>query len=397
MMPTSKTHACPRRGSRLGRLGSHRLNGILAMALLASSLSISSPAGPAVAGAGADQPDIEHSLAEARRDLQLAKDLGAKKYLPTGFEEVEAGLTEVEELLAAGKGNTQSVKYQARDLSVKARRLRVQAEFVHDMREQKYPWEITLRRFDQSLREMALTTGLTFPADLSGPAAADVLLDSLGNWKLSQQMLTDSLRVANRRYERKYEVMAAEQESTVTALKVELSTLRRQLWDTELRAGMAEAERSAAELDLNQRREREQVIQEITDEFGPQEGEVLLTPNGDVIIRVFGFSFAVGSVELQGGQEPLVEKLVAAVAKFPGTRIRVEGHTDDTGGHDVNLRLSRRRAETVADLLAGRLELAPDKVEIVGYGPDRPVATNSTAEGRGRNRRIDIVILAGGS
>lgn len=343
-----------------------------------------------------DPAEVGRVLDETRRNLEQAKDLGAKKYLPTGYAEIESGLNEAEELLAAGKVTGESLLQVAQGLQVKSQRLVVQASFVKDMRGQKHPWEIALRRFDQAVMEIALTTGLTMPPTLSGPAAAAALLDSLGSWKLQRQLYADSLKVANRHFERQFRVMAAEQDSTVTALEVEISSLRRQLWDTELRAGMAEAERSAAQSDLEWRRERELAIQEITADFGPDEGEVLLTPEGNVIIRVFGFSFAVGSVELQPGQDQLVDKLADAVGMFPAARLRVEGHTDDTGGRDVNMRLSRRRAETVANLLGQRLDLPPENLEIVGHGPDRPLATNSTAEGRARNRRIDVIILPGG-
>jgi outer membrane protein OmpA-like peptidoglycan-associated protein len=214
---------------------------------------------------------------------------------------------------------------------------------------------------------------------------------------LQNKLREDSLAVASKNFALNYQTLSTEHDSIVTALEISISNLRRQLWDTELRAGMAEADKSAYESDLNQRREREQAIQDIQADFGPEEGEVLLTPEGDVIIRVFGFSFAVGSAEMNAAHEPLMNSLAAAVAKFPGAGLRIEGHTDNTGGRESNLRLSRRRAETVSRLLLERLEQMPSSVETVGFGPDRPLATNSTTEGRARNRRIDVVILAGGS
>ena len=76
-------------------------------------------------------------------------------------------------------------------------------------------------------------------------------------------------------------------------------------------------------------------------------------------------------------------------------RVRIEGHTDDTGSRDANLRLSRRRAETVARVLEQELGLDVESVVTEGMGPDRPIALNSTAAGRARNRRIDVVITGG--
>jgi len=70
----------------------------------------------------------------------------------------------------------------------------------------------------------------------------------------------------------------------------------------------------------------------------------------------------------------------------------IEGHTDNTGTRDANLRLSRRRAETVARLLEGKLNWETNSIVTEGIGPDRPIANNGTAKGRAHNRRIDVVI-----
>jgi outer membrane protein OmpA-like peptidoglycan-associated protein len=114
-----------------------------------------------------------------------------------------------------------------------------------------------------------------------------------------------------------------------------------------------------------------------------------------VVLRVHGIAFGVGSAQVRAGQDDLVARLADAIALFPGAAVRVEGHTDDTGGRDANLRLSRRRAETVAVLLADRLGRAAESLATDGFGPDRPVALNSTPEGRALNRRIDVVIAPG--
>ena len=205
-------------------------------------------------------------------------------------------------------------------------------------------------------------------------------------------MLIDSLTVANRNLRIQASGTIAAQESTLTALHVEVSSLRHQLWNSELRAGVAEADRSAAESALARRQEREAAILRIGETFDTADGEVLLTPGGEIRIRIFGFAFAVGSAALQATRPELVDKMVAAVAVFPAARIIVEGHTDDTGSRDANLRLSRRRAETVATLLQEKLDLPPEQLQAIGLGPDHPIAPNSRAEGRARNRRIEVLI-----
>ncbi len=77
---------------------------------------------------------------------------------------------------------------------------------------------------------------------------------------------------------------------------------------------------------------------------------------------------------------------------FPESRVRVEGHTDSHGTDAANLKLSSERAQAVRQYLVANMGMDISRIEAVGYGESRPVATNETAEGRARNRRIDVVI-----
>ena len=71
----------------------------------------------------------------------------------------------------------------------------------------------------------------------------------------------------------------------------------------------------------------------------------------------------------------------------------VEGHTDTTGSVELNMRLSQARADAVREYLIANQTLTPDRISAVGYGADRPLASNATAAGRAINRRIDILII----
>jgi outer membrane protein OmpA-like peptidoglycan-associated protein len=71
----------------------------------------------------------------------------------------------------------------------------------------------------------------------------------------------------------------------------------------------------------------------------------------------------------------------------------IEGHTDTTGTNEVNMLLSQQRAASVRDYMIANQTLAPDGISAVGYGSERPLASNATAAGRAINRRIDILII----
>jgi outer membrane protein OmpA-like peptidoglycan-associated protein len=83
---------------------------------------------------------------------------------------------------------------------------------------------------------------------------------------------------------------------------------------------------------------------------------------------------------------------VAIVLKeYDQTLVHVTGHTDSTGGLEHNQLLSQRRAEAVSSYLAAQ-GLVAARLMARGYGPTRPIATNSTPEGRQQNRRVEITL-----
>jgi OOP family OmpA-OmpF porin len=80
------------------------------------------------------------------------------------------------------------------------------------------------------------------------------------------------------------------------------------------------------------------------------------------------------------------------LARFAGTPITVEGHTDSIGGADYNMKLSQTRAEAVSAFLLSRPELRGRAIAAKGFGATRPIAANDTDEDRQKNRRVEIVI-----
>ncbi len=99
--------------------------------------------------------------------------------------------------------------------------------------------------------------------------------------------------------------------------------------------------------------------------------------------------FEPGSTALTRGSKTALAELVQLLRANPEYRIRVAGHTDNTGRPEVNLRISKQRAQAVANyLLQGNI--GRDQVIAQGYGATRPIADNEDEAGRARNRRIEI-------
>ena len=102
--------------------------------------------------------------------------------------------------------------------------------------------------------------------------------------------------------------------------------------------------------------------------------------------------FAVNSAQLTRRGLRRIDAIARVAEQCPGG-IRVEGHTDDTGDRDANLGLSRARADAVVNALEER-GIPSERLQAVGFGPDRPRDTGASDEARARNRRIEFHVEA---
>jgi len=113
-----------------------------------------------------------------------------------------------------------------------------------------------------------------------------------------------------------------------------------------------------------------------------------------MIVNLPDILFDTNEATLKTEARIVLAKLAGILLIMPELNLRIEGHTDSTGSADYNQQLSERRAMSVRDFLALQ-GIAAQRVVAVGYGFDRPVADNTTREGRAKNRRVDIVIAEG--
>jgi hypothetical protein len=105
-------------------------------------------------------------------------------------------------------------------------------------------------------------------------------------------------------------------------------------------------------------------------------------------------NFAVGKSNLRPLARNMLNKLVKVLYDNPDTRWRIQGHTDNTGSYNLNMKLSLERAWAVADYLISQ-RISASRLEVEGLGPDFPIANNSTKSGRELNRRVSIEFIDG--
>jgi len=102
--------------------------------------------------------------------------------------------------------------------------------------------------------------------------------------------------------------------------------------------------------------------------------------------------FEPGNATLTASGRQVLDQLLPVLQQLNGRRFEVIGYTDSQGSRLHNVALSAARADSVKAHLGSR-GITPDRVQTSGVGPDRPVASNDTPQGRARNRRIELRVL----
>ncbi len=106
-----------------------------------------------------------------------------------------------------------------------------------------------------------------------------------------------------------------------------------------------------------------------------------------------GIKFEPGSAKLLPESYIILDDVAKQLKRFPNVIVEIGGHTDNTGSRRANMRLSLERAKAVKRYLVKKWKINPRRLKVKGYGPDFPVADNSTEEGRAQNRRIEFKVL----
>ena len=153
---------------------------------------------------------------------------------------------------------------------------------------------------------------------------------------------------------------------------------------------LADAEIAAKEQAVQAaQREKQQLRARLLDQFN----RVLPTtdsPRG-LVVNMGDVLFDTGKSDLRSEAREALAKLSGIVLNYPSLRLGIEGHTDSTGSANFNQALSENRASAVRDYLIGQ-GIDTKSLEAQGFGMDHPVADNTTAQGRQKNRRVEIIV-----
>lgn len=119
-----------------------------------------------------------------------------------------------------------------------------------------------------------------------------------------------------------------------------------------------------------------------------------MNPEDDVVkigvpIILEGITFDVGKATIKPESEATLMKALKTLETYTDISVEISGHTDNTGSAKLNQKLSEERANSVKDWLVSK-GIDPSRITTKGYGKDKPIADNKTAEGKQKNRRIEF-------
>jgi OmpA-OmpF porin, OOP family len=106
---------------------------------------------------------------------------------------------------------------------------------------------------------------------------------------------------------------------------------------------------------------------------------------------VYGIYFDTGKWDVKQQSEGALSEIAKLMKQDPSLRLNVVGHTDNVGAVESNMKLSQSRAESVVQALSGKYGVSSARLRPFGVGPLSPVASNDSEEGRGKNRRVELV------
>ncbi len=332
--------------------------------------------------------DLSHTnMEEVVESRQRAKLAGAHAHFPKEFARVDERLTDVTSDLESS-----DTKSAQRD------RTKLQAQYL----------DLELRALKQShlspareLVEQAKREGAESYAPRTLAIAEKSIVDAdafiTGNRQDTDQVKARS-QVAVAAAEHALKITRAAK-STGKASTEEMALQLEEKQNAIANAEDINQSLSAEKMSLSEQKQKMEADQKLAAKFedarkafSDQEAEVYRQGN-ELRIRLKSLEFPSKQAVLKGSNFPVLSKVQKIVKDFGDqSTVVIEGHTDSVGGKLLNERISEARAKAVRDYLVSNEAIEDARIHTVGYGFQKPLASNKTAEGRAQNRRVDVVI-----
>jgi len=327
-------------------------------------------------------------LFEARNAVRIARIALADKYAAAIMSKADQQLKGAEDVYRSGR-DKKSVDAAAREVVETAEEARVMA--VKQKAEEDAQASVAaekraaLEREAKARADAAAEVKRRQEADQARAAAEAAKAEAE---RMKQEAEQASQEAVRQKQEAEQARAAAMQQQQVAQAAAEQAARDRAAALTQQRAAEAEAEKArqaAAQAEAEKSQLRSQLLSQLN--------SILQTRDSarGLIVNMSDVLFDTGSYTLKTGAREKLAKISGIVLAHPGLNLQIEEHTDSVCSDEMNQQLSERREDSVRDFLAEQ-GVPGSAISARGFGKTQPVASNDTAEGRQRNRRMEMVM-----
>jgi len=297
-------------------------------------------------------------LSETRKLIASAKKAKVYKLAPKTLARAESLLTQAEEGLSSDRYDTDKPRLLAKQAKYEAKHAIYVANIVSSLRNKSLTAEDFILQSEKPVVKIASALDLVVEFDEGLEQPTQQIRQQISNLR------EESLELAER-------------QNQVLNLETEIKGLEQKL------GGQSER--------LAKQEKHRQRLKQVESLFTPQEA-IVLSQRGNILIRAIGLNFSSGSAQIESQYFSLLKKVQQVLSQYPDASIVIEGHTDAFGSDATNLELSERRADAVRGYILANMPGLSRRINATGYGESRPIGNNETAEGRIKNRRIDLLL-----
>ncbi len=308
--------------------------------------------------------------------LKQAEALKVKDRAPKTLQRAQSLIAQAEKELNTNRYDTDVARSLAQQAKYEAKHALFLANVVKQMKDNKQTTEDLLLASEKPLQEIAEKMDITPSFEAGFSKTSGEIIQYVTTYQDSAAKLSQDL---------------AERDQQIVTLQGRIAEVDKQVADMQKKLGIKEMEKSALAKQIEEQARMRELFASVEQSFTREEARVMREGN-DIIIRLVGLNFPVAKSTIESQHFGLLTKVIAAMNKFPQSTISIQGHTDSYGSDERNLQLSIARAEAVKQYILANSNFEAARLEAVGYGESKPIASNDTAEGRAKNRRIDLVI-----
>jgi len=323
-------------------------------------------------------------ILEAENAIAIAQASGADQYAPDTLQKAKDYLGQAQEYERRKQGKTPigTVARAAAQAAEDARLITLEKKQQERVAAER-------RRSQERIRQAQSD------ADREAVRAEEARLEA--QRQTDQRALADQERQAAEQAKTQAEQarLAAQQEKMEAQQQLQQAEAARQaaLQQQQALSQQAEQSRLQAQQAEQARLQTEQQAEQQRQRLLQQLNQVLQTKDTakGLIVNVSDVLFDTGKATLKPGAKLRLARVAGIILAYPDLKLEVDGYTDSTGSVDFNMGLSDRRAAAVRNFLVSQ-GVPSTNITERGFGPDNPVATNSTSTGRQMNRRVEMVV-----